>query len=92
MNPHILFVIDHLENPSKYTQEELDANYDSARAASDTAEPVYIVARAAYVVARAAYYAAYYAAEPAYYAAHWIYKYFKITGEDKKTYIDKLGE
>jgi hypothetical protein len=30
MNEHILFVIDHLENPDKYTQEELEANHESS--------------------------------------------------------------
>jgi hypothetical protein len=37
MNKHILFLIDHLANPDKYTQEELeDAHYAAAYRASET--------------------------------------------------------
>tara|TARA_R110000851_G_scaffold326769_1_gene495728 strand:+ start:374 stop:652 length:279 start_codon:yes stop_codon:yes gene_type:complete len=92
MNEHILFVIDHLANPDKYTQEELDANRKSAYDAADAA----VCDAAAYATRNAAYWAAYYAASAAsaaaYSASHWVAEYFKITGEDKQTYIDKLGE
>jgi hypothetical protein len=77
MNKHILFVIDHLANPDKYTQEELLANYAPTRDAYYAA----------------AYWAAYYAATyRASEATYWVNEYFKITGEDKQTYIDALGE
>jgi hypothetical protein len=79
MNEHILFVIDHLANPGKYTQEELEANFDAARS---------VAARSA-----AAYWAAYWTAyDDNAVAAYWIDEYFKDTGEDKQTYLDKLGE
>ena len=97
MNKHILFVIDHLENPSKYTQAELDANKQSARSAA----AAYATRSAAARSAAAAYWAVYWAAHYAYADAadagnaavdYWIDEYFVITGEDKQTYIDKLGE
>ena len=71
MNKHILFVIDHLANPEKYTKAQLEANRRSAYDADDD---------------DVAYFAA------AYTAAHWVDEYFEVTGEDKQTYIDKLGE
>jgi hypothetical protein len=72
MNEHILFVIDHLANPDKYSKEELKAN-----------------AAAADAVGWAAVYAA--AADcDGSRAAYWAAEYFKLTGEDKQTYIDKL--
>ena len=74
MNEHILFVIDHLANTGKYTQEELEANEESAYSANDWA----------------AWASAYAAALDASETTYWVDKYFKITGEDKKTYIDKL--
>jgi hypothetical protein len=93
MNEHILFVIDHLANPGKYTQEELEGNADTADAAycahtDDTnSDAAY---RATYCASyRASYWAAY---TDAAYAAFWVDEYFKITGEDKQTYIDALGE
>jgi hypothetical protein len=86
MNPHILFVIDHSVNTGKYSKEELEANYEAARTgwASDAK-----ASRAS----RAAYYAAYYAADSAADSAaiYWVDEYFESTGEDKQTYIDKLG-
>ena len=78
MNKHILFVIDHLENPGKYTQAELLANKESAARAAESA-----------AATDAAYYAYY---RVAYAAAYSVAEYFKINGEDKQTYIDELGE
>ncbi len=73
---HILFVMDDLANPSKYTQEQKDANAESAY-------------HAAY--AAADYAAAASATGPHGYATeYWINKYFKSTGEDKQTYINAL--
>ena len=81
MNKHILFVIDHLANPGKYTQAELDANrrssYDAFSVAACDDDYDY-----------AAYCAADYAANCA--ACYWVNDYFEATGEDKQTYIDKL--
>jgi hypothetical protein len=97
MNKHILFVIDHLANPGKYTQEELDANRKSAWDAYED----YAAYRdyAAYYPADAynatdaffgynAAYAAYAGIASA--AEYWVNDYFKYTGEDKQAYIDKL--
>ncbi len=78
-NKHILFVLDDLANPSKYTQEKKEANRGSA----------YTTARDADHAADAAAYAA----DAAAYAAdadYWLNRYFEITGEDKQTYIDAL--
>jgi hypothetical protein len=83
MNPHILFVIDHLVNPGKYTQEELEANYDAAYWA------VYVsrASRAATLEAAARAAASHAAA-----ASYWVDEYFKRSDEDKQIYIDALGE
>jgi hypothetical protein len=88
MNEHILFVIDHLANPGKYTQEELKANFESV--ATYCATATYYAADA---VGWAADVAAYYAADcDGSRATYWVDEYFKSTGEDKQTYIDALGE
>jgi hypothetical protein len=91
MNKHILFVIDHLANTGKYTQEELDANKESASAVFSAYADA--TAYSAYSASYDAYYAdnAYYADDSAD-ASYWVDEYFKITGEDKQTYIDALGE
>jgi hypothetical protein len=78
MNKHILFVIDHLANPGKYTQEEVKANKQSARAAN-SADATYC-----------AYCA--YATRSIVGTTYWVDEYFKATGEDKQIYIDKLRE
>jgi hypothetical protein len=80
MNKNILLVMKWLKNPESVSQEELYANRKSADAA------------AAYwaAAANADYYAD--AAADAADATYWIDEYFKSTGEDKQTYIDKLGE
>jgi hypothetical protein len=92
MNKHILFVMDHLANPSKYTQEELNA---AARAADDA----YTIA-ASYTIATAACFAATYAAAACYAAAatyatyaaaeRWVNSYFGLTSENKQDYIEAL--
>ena len=79
MNKHILFLIDHLANPGKYTQAELLANRRSAAAA-------------AWGRTDNRAYRAYRAARSAGNAAYWVDQYFKITDEDKQNYIDALGE
>jgi hypothetical protein len=87
MNEHILFVIDHLANPVKYTKEELEANRESAYTTWDATAAT--AANAA--TADAARAAAAAVANAAYAAAYWVGEYFKVTGENKQTYIDKLG-
>jgi hypothetical protein len=80
MNEHILLVMKWLNDAESVSKEELDANRKSA----------YWVA-AAWANYRddwAAYRAAYGCADTTY----WVDEYFKITGEDKQIYIDKLGE
>jgi hypothetical protein len=98
MDKHILFLIDHLANTSKYTQEQLEVNARTAAIANRVAnrESAWAAYWAAYTddsaywaADWAAYSAAAYAADA---AAYWVDEYFKITGEDKKTYLDKLGE
>jgi hypothetical protein len=91
MNKHILLVMKWLNNHETVTQEELDANKQSARAAAAAgaaADAAAWAAWAAWAAARAAYSAAAWAAR----AAFWVDEYFEITGEDKQIYIDKLGE
>ena len=78
MNKHILLVMKWLNNPESVTQEGLLASYESA---------VYSAAYTA--VYWAVYWAAYDFADD---ATYWVNEYFKITSEDKQTYIDKLGE
>jgi hypothetical protein len=92
MNKHILMVMKWLNDSESVSQEELLANRESAYsesaaywAADDAA---YWAATRAATCAAAAYWAATCAAA----ASHWIDEYFKSTGEDKKTYIDTLGE
>jgi hypothetical protein len=79
MNKHILFVIDHLANPDKYSKEELEANRDSAYDAYRSVRSACWAASAAEDDDSAA-------------ASHWVDKYFGRSGENKQTYIDKLGE
>jgi hypothetical protein len=88
MNKHILFVIDHLANPGKYTQEELEANFASAYYAADSTS--YATDSASYSAYMAAYYARAAAANATSDATYWVDEYFESTGEDKQTYIDKL--
>ena len=87
MNKHILFVIDHLANPNKYTKKQLKANALAADAfAADNA------AADAFAADNAAAYAA---AADYYYdddVEYWVDEYFLRSGENKQTYIDKLGE
>jgi hypothetical protein len=90
---HILLVMKWLKNPELVSQEELDANRESAWANyrdanyRDDAAAYAAGAGAAGAGADAAYAGAAGAG-----AAVWVDKYFKYTGEDKQTYIDKLGE
>jgi hypothetical protein len=91
MNKHILFLIDHLANPNKYTQAELEANFKSARVVHNTDEATYAASRTAVIASRKATYAAY-RADYAAYTIAWVDLYFETTGEDKQTYINALGE
>jgi hypothetical protein len=86
MNKHILFLIDHLVNTGKYTQAELDANKEYTYT-SDAAAYRAAAYRADYYSCRADRFTAVFRA-----ASYWVAEYFKSTGEDKQTYIDKLGE
>jgi hypothetical protein len=99
MNKNILLVMKWLKNPETVTQEELEDNFEAARSAVNAANRAVNAAnRADYAAYSASYSAA--AGEAAYSAAgeaatrasYWIDEYFKSTGEDKKTYIDTLGE
>jgi hypothetical protein len=87
MNKHILLVMKWLKNPEFVSQEELEENdaYCSARSAAACHDAAYWAAAARaddydydYDVAVAA-------------ASFWVDEYFKITGEDKQTYIDALN-
>jgi hypothetical protein len=99
MNKNILLVMKWLKNPETVTQEELEDNFEAANRAVNAANRAVNAAnRADYAAYSASYSAA--AGEAAYSAAgeaatrasYWIDEYFKSTGEDKKTYIDTLGE
>ena len=99
MNKHILFVMDHLANPGKYTQEELeiaDDAADAADAAAADAAAAYAYASYATAIATTAAAAASYAATAAddVYAAsymeRWVNRYFCLTSENKQDYIDAL--
>ncbi len=100
MNKHILFVMRSLDNPQLFTQEEKEANNRNAAAdaaayaAADVYADVYATAYAAADAADAAYAAAdaaYAAADVyAYVAERWVKEFFKVTGEDKQEYIDKV--
>ena len=85
MNKFIYKVGKWLENPDSVRQEERCKNKEEA-------------ANAAYAVAYdydddAAYHAAYFAAENNPEAAiKWVNKYFEVTGEDKKDYINAIEE
>tara|TARA_R110001632_G_scaffold59666_2_gene144941 strand:- start:476 stop:760 length:285 start_codon:yes stop_codon:yes gene_type:complete len=91
MNNHILFVIDHLANPDKYTKEQLDANANAASevfqegAYSDDSDDS---DDAAYYADAAAYYAN---AASANAASHWVDEYLKDTGEYKQDYINAIN-
>ena len=90
MNKHILFVMDHLANPGKYTQEELEAAADAADdaydAAADDAADDAAYDAAAYAASHASH------ATAASYAAveRWVNRYFGLTGENKQDYIAAL--
>jgi hypothetical protein len=93
VNKHILLVMKWLNDSVSVSQEELDVNYEFAWANyrdanyRDDAAAYAAGAGAAGAGADAAYAGAAGAG-----AAVWVDKYFKYTGEDKQTYIDKLGE
>jgi hypothetical protein len=82
MNEHILLVMKWLNDAESVSREELESNYESAYYA-------YYGADADWAAYRAAYRAAYYASAD---TTYWVNEYFKVTGEDKQIYIDKLGE
>jgi uncharacterized FlgJ-related protein len=79
MNKHILLVMKWLNNPESVSQEELDANRESAYDAYRSVRSACWAASAAEDDDSAA-------------ASHWVDKYFGRSGENKQTYIDKLGE
>ena len=80
MNPHILFVIDHLANPEKYTLDELKSSRESAWAAYHASRKSAAYAAAATVDAATAT------------TTYWINEYFNITGENKQDYIDAINK
>jgi len=100
MNKFILIAM----NPSKYTKEELKANADAAAyvafttayvafATASEADAITLAAEATY---RAAYYTflAVSSAEVAeeIRAKDWISRYFELTGEDEKEYLDEINK
>jgi hypothetical protein len=98
MNEHILLVMKWLNDAESVSREELESNYESAYYAYQSAYYVdayesayyaYYGADADWAAYRAAYRAAYYASAD---TTYWVNEYFKVTGEDKQIYIDKLGE
>ena len=93
MNKNILFVIDHLANPDKYTQEQLEGNADDADDAADYApdDEVVVTALASHVSAIAnAYY--YYDDDDDDDVEYWVDEYFLRSGENKEDYILKIRE
>jgi hypothetical protein len=82
MNKHILLVMKWLRNPESVTQLELNANHESSWANYRNAAYRYAAYRAA----------AYSVADVTRGVSHWVDRHFQITGEDKQTYIDALGE
>ena len=90
MNKHILFVIDHLANPNKYTQEQLKDNAYDAYDAWDAAVAAFADddddAFAAFSTAGAA------ATATADAASYWVDEYFKRSGENKDDYIKELNK
>ena len=94
MNKHILFVIDHLANPDKYTKEQLKDNAATAWAAVWVGVGVAGDDDATY--AAATYATAYaYAVDAATandYASYWVDEYFKRSGENKDDYIKELNK
>jgi hypothetical protein len=91
MNKHILLVMKWLNNPETVSQEELEANFEAAYAAYSAA--AYSAAAAEFTARAAASHAsASHDDDAATDAAFWVDEYFKVTGEDKQTYIDALGE
>lgn len=79
MNKHILLVKKWLKDKDSVTQEELEANAESAASEYHTTSAVF----------DAAYNAAY-DAWAAWEATRSVDSYFEITGEDKQTYLNNL--
>jgi hypothetical protein len=91
MNKHILLVMKWLKNPESVSQEELDANRESAY------DAYWAVSYADWAAYSAAYYA-YWAADWSAYsvaaaadADFWVDRYFQITGENKEEYELMVG-
>jgi hypothetical protein len=81
MNKHILLVMKWLKNPELVSQEELEANKESAYTGDAAAY------RATYFSCCADRFTA-----VSRNASYWVDEYFKYAGEDKQIYIDELGE
>jgi len=91
MNPHILFVIDHLANPDKYTQDELKAN--SYWATNKSAASTYWSTATAItdtIASNASSAATDDVATDD--VEHWVNKYFERSGENKDDYIKELNK
>lgn len=81
MNQVILTVMKWLDNPASVSQEEIDRNKE--RAADDFSAS----SASSYAAGRAAYYAARNNQDS---ASHWVDRYFRRGGEDKKKYLDEI--
>ena len=92
MNPHILFVMDHLANPDKYTQEQLKDNALAADDAADYApdDEVVVTALASHVSVCANAY--YYYDDDEGDVEYWLNNYFERSGENKDDYIKELNK
>ena len=92
MNKHILFVINHLANPDKYTQVQLKDNADDAEDAVDYApdDEVVVTALASHVSAFANAY--YYYDDDDGDVEYWLNDYFERSGENKEDYIKELNK
>jgi hypothetical protein len=76
LNPHVLFTMEHLRNPAKFSKNQIEANRDSARSAyvNDSLDS------ANYAAGRVAEYA-----NEAQWADSWINEFFKRSGDDIKS-------
>ena len=83
LNIHILFIMEHLENPKKFNNNEINDNKNSARAAY-----VYDSLNSAnYAAGRTAEYA-----NETVWAEDWINEFFERSNEDKNLYIQQISQ
>ena len=84
MDKFVLKVMQYLDNPELFTEDEMWEDAYNAWAVADAATNANAYAVAATVGSAA--HAAYAYAD----AEYWLDKYFKITGEDKQGYINEV--